>query len=229
MIIDTAGNAAAQIVHLQADAITTVIRYLTSNLHLGELGATAPVRALGVTLPALKGSSKLVTSAEAKALGAAGIRLGLVFENGGGSPGYNDINAAHGKSDATFALNYLPSLGAPSGTCVYFACDNDFSSSQIQGLVLPYFDAIGAMFAGTGYMAGVYGSGAVCDAVCAEHMADYAWLSGSLDWTNSRIYLASRPRELVLVQDEMDTTLANLDVDTDYAFGPFGDFLAEVK
>ena len=105
MIIDTAEDTAAQIVHLQADGVTTVMRYLTSTLGLRKVGATDHVRTLGLTVSALKGSSKLVTPAEAKALAAAGIRLGLVFENGGGSPGYNDINAAQGASDAAFCLS----------------------------------------------------------------------------------------------------------------------------
>lgn len=225
MIIDTAQNAAAQIVHLQADGVTTVMRYLTSNLRLGEAGAVAPVRALGKLLTALKGSSKLVTAGEVKALGDAGIRVGLVFENGGGSPGYNDITAAHGTSDATFSLGYLPNIGAPAGTCLFFACDNDFSASAINILVLPYFEAIAKVFAGSNYLVGVYGSGLVCRTVCGEGLAASAWLSGSMGWTESRSYLASKPKELVLVQDKMDVTVAGLDVDTDINIGEFGDFL----
>lgn len=227
VIIDTAQNAAAEIVHLQADNIATVMRYLTSNLRLTLAEAVAPVRSLGLTLTARQGSSKLVTPAEAKALGTAGIRLGLVFENGGGSPGYNDINAVHGLSDASFALNYLPQIGAPTdGTvCVFFACDNDFTAAQIQQLVLPYFGEIATKFSPAPYIVGVYGSGAVCNAVCAKGFARYAWLSGSLGWTDSRTYLASKPKELVLVQHDMNTKLANLGCDTDYALAPFGDFL----
>ena len=204
-IIDTPDNTTGQIIHLQADKVTDVIRYLTT----------------------ARGSAKLVTAAEARALGAAGIRLGLVFEVYGGADGVNDIDAADGTIDAQFCLDYLPTIGAPmDGTvCVYFACDTDFSRADIQSKVLPYFAAVKKTFAENPVLVGVYGSGAVCRAVCSAGSAKYAWLSGSMGWTNSKAYLAARPPELVLVQDEMDTRLANMDVDTNYALGPFGSFL----
>ena len=63
-------------------------------------------------------------------------------------------------------------------------------------------------------------------AVVGGGFADLSWLSGSTGWTGSKDYLAARPSALVLVQDVEDTKLANMDVDTDYALGPFGDFLS---
>ena len=206
MIIDTADNCTNQIVHLLADNVTTVIRYLTSS----------------------PGSFKLVSVAEAEALGKAGIRLGLVFENGGGSPGYNDINAACGESDASFCLTYVPRLGIPAdGTvCIFFAIDNDMNTVQINQLVLPYFRAIRQVFAPlNNFLLGVYGSGAVCAACVAAGVVDRTWLSGSMGWTGSRAYLAAAPKELVLFQQVEDTRLANMDVDTDVAYGVLGDFL----
>lgn len=206
MIIDTADDCKNQIIHLQADSVTTVIRYLTS----------------------VPGSFKLVSVAEAEALGAAGIRLGLVFENGGGSPGYNDINAACGESDASFCLTYAPRLGIPAdGTvCIFFAIDNDMSTAQINQLVLPYFRAIRQVFAPlNNFLLGVYGSGAVCAACVAAGVVDRTWLSGSMGWTGSLAYLTAAPKELVLVQQREDARLANMDVDTDTALGVIGDFL----
>jgi hypothetical protein len=205
MIIDTPDNVTAQIAHLQADQVTTVIRYLTTS----------------------RGSSKLVTPAEAKVLTAAGIRLGLVFEVYGGADNVDDIDAKDGVIDAQFCLQYVPTLGAPTdGTVViFFACDTDFSAARIQSMVLPYFAAIATELKDSGYRIGVYGSGAVCKAVCAAGYASAAWLSGSMGWTGSRDYLAAKPPELVLVQQRMDTRIANLDADTNEALGPIGDFL----
>ena len=74
------------------------------------------------------------------------------------------------------------------------------------------------------YKIGVYGSGAVCAALKAAGLIDYAWLSESTGWTGSKAYLIARPPELVLVQTE-ETTLANMDVDLNIALAPFGDFL----
>ncbi len=205
MIIDTPNDTTRQVPHLLADGVTTVMRYLTLN----------------------KSSPKLVTPAEARTLAAASIRLGLVYEVYGGSLGHNDISRSDGLTAAQFCLEYVPTLGAPTdGTvCIFFACDRDFPASQIKSMVLPYFGAIADELDGAGYLVGVYGSGAVCGAVRSAATADYAWLSGSLGWTGSRAYLAARPEEMRLVQDKMDTRLANMDVDTDIAMGEFGDFL----
>jgi Domain of unknown function (DUF1906) len=204
-IIDTAENTTPQIVHLKADGIFTAIRYLSS----------------------IKGSSKLITPAEAVALGNAGIRLGLVFENGGGSPGYDDINEKQGAIDGAFVVGYVDAVGGMNdgSVCVYFACDNDFSAAAVQISVLPYFKAVAAEFVNSGYLVGVYGSGSVCGSVIANGYAAYAWLSGSKDWRGSKNYLAAKPKELRLVQDQEGVRLANMNVDTNYALGPFGDFM----
>lgn len=203
-IIDTADDCTDQIVHLKADGVTTVIRYLTTN--------TA--------------SPKLVSPSEARILAAAGIRLCLVFETGGGAPGQAPLTAAQGQIDGTFAARYAPTVGAPAGACIYFAADNDFSATQIDNEVLPYFGSVYQAIKASGFLVGAYGSGAVCTAVVGGGFADLSWLSGSTGWTGSKDYLAARPSALVLVQDVEDTKLANMDVDTDYALGPFGDFLS---
>ena len=212
-IIDTPDDVEDQIAHLRANGTKTVIRYLTST----------------------RGSPKLIGPVEARKLAAAGIRVAVVYEVYGGADGVADIDAAHGAADAAFCLKYLPTIGAPDdgSVIVFFACDTDFSASDIKKKVLPYFDAIYDAFASAGhpdlagdpYRVGVYGSGAVCEAVCAAVPGSRAFLSGSMGWTDSRAYLARRPKELVLVQDEMDVRLANVDADTDYAMGAIGDFL----
>lgn len=209
MILDTPDCTTRQIAHLQADEVTDVLRYLTTSI----------------------GSSKLVTPAEAHALGAASIRLGLVFEVYGGADGVNDIDATDGLLDAEFCLKYVPTLGAPTdgSVCIYFACDTDFTASHIQSMVLPYFEALSSKLAGSGYMVGVYGSGFVCRSVCAAGYAVRSWLSGSMGWTGSKEYLAAMPKELALVQQTMDIKIANLDADVDRAVGPsIGTFLPTV-
>jgi len=204
VIIDTPDPAADQIAHLLADNVTDIGRYLTTST----------------------GASKLLQPQEARALGASGIKVFTVFEVYGGADGVDDINGGYGAIDGYFAKNYMPKIGAPAdGTaCVYFACDTDFSAAAIQNKVRPYFAAIAKEMQGSGYLVGVYGSGAVCRAVCADGTAQYAWLSGSVGWTDSREYLAAKPSELRLVQQRMDTKIANLDADTDIALGPFGSF-----
>lgn len=203
-IIDTPQITSSQIVHLQADGIKTVIRYLS------------PINPHG---------TKCVQPAEAKALAAAGIRLALVNE-GWGDFAHGGISAGAGQRDGAFCAAYAPTVGAPIRACIFFAVDVDPSMAQINKLVLPYFTAIKAAFAGSGYRIGVYGSGNTCDMVIANGLADLAWLSCSMGWGGSRAYLAAKPPQLVLVQ-HTPTTLANLDVDPNDALGDFGDFIPQ--
>lgn len=137
---DTAENTTPQIVHIVADNMDGTIRYLTE--------ATA--------------EEKCIKIAEAKALGAAGLRLGFVFEAGGGAPNQTPLSAVAGAKDAAFVLQYLGAFGVPNGLCIFFAADNDFNASQIQTEVIPYYRAIATVFSPSPYKVGAYGSGAVC-------------------------------------------------------------------
>jgi hypothetical protein len=199
-IIDTNQVTTRQIVHLQADAVGTVIRYLS------------PINPKG---------SKCVQEPEARALAAAGIRLGLVNE-GWGDFAHGGISAGAGFRDGNFCAEYAPSVGAPPNACIYFAVDVDANLAEINKLVLPYFSAIQDRI-GT-FKVGVYGSGAVCGAVIEHGLAELAWLSCSMGWADSRQYLATKPQELALVQ-HLPTTLANMDCDPDDGLRDFGDFL----
>ena len=202
MIIDTADDTTANIPHLVADNVVSVIRYLTTSIN----------------------STKLIKLPEARALGAAGIRIGLVFEVYGGADNVPDIDAPDGAADAAFCLKYAPTLGANNTSAIFFAIDFDADEDQVTREVLPYFQAIYAAV-GNAFYVGVYGSGAVCAAVIAAGYADLAWLSGSMGWRGSRAYLAAKPKELVLVQTQIDVTLANMNVDINEALNDFGDFL----
>jgi len=202
MVLDTAQNTTSQIEHLLANGATSVLRYLD------PLGSSAP---------------KVVKPAEARALGAAGIRLGLVSE-GWGNFAHGAISAMAGERDARNALVNVPLLGTSGAATVYFAVDCDAGLAAIEKLVLPYFASISAAFAGSALSVGVYGSGNVCDLVIANGLATRAWLAGAMGWSGSRAYLAARPSELVLVQ-HAPSRLANMDVDLNDVLGDFGDFL----
>ena len=204
-VIDTPQVTTNQIVHLQADGIKTVIRYLSAINPTG---------------------SKCVQPAEAKALATAGIKLGLVNE-GWGDFAHGGISAGAGERDGAFCAKYAPTVGAPKGACIFAAVDVDATLAQINKLVVPYFTAFRNSLAAAGFRVGVYGSGDVCDFITTSGLADLAWLSCSMGWGGSKAYLAAKPPPLVLVQST-PTILANMSCDPDEALGDFGDFLPQL-
>lgn len=199
-IIDTNIDSTRSLAAFKATGIATVIRYLD------PIGPSNP---------------KCVKAAEARAIAAAGLRLGLVSE-GWGDFAHGGISAGAGQRDGEWCAQYAPSVGAPKHACIYFAVDVDANAGQIAKFVIPYFQAVRAAFAGSGYRVGVYGSGAVCDTVMAADLADLSWLSCSTGWSGSKAYLASNKWAL---RQHPPQRIAGLDTDPDDANGDFGDFV----
>lgn len=130
-------------------------------------------------------------AAEAKALSGRGLDIVTVWESFGRNPAYFSYGA--GFADAIDAYRQAQALGQPAGSAIYFAVDYDASTHDIIGRVNPYFRGIAAGFlvAGEGepqYRVGVYGSGAVCEAIKTSGLAQFAWLSMSPGWSGSRVY-----------------------------------------
>jgi hypothetical protein len=198
LIIDTADDPRPKLAALKAAGIRTIIGYLSS---INPTGA------------------KCWTPARMRALAAAGLRAGLVHEGWGGVDG-RGISAADGARDGRYCRTAGIALGAPRGTCVYFACDWDFTPAQIAASVIPYFKAIRAEFADGFYRVGVYGSGAVCAAVIGAGLADLSWIAQSRGWLGYSAWLARAD-----MRQGPETRIAGLDVDTDTAQGDIGDFV----
>jgi len=202
MIIDTNVETTPHLPALKTAGIKTVIRYLSPINPSGE---------------------KCVKPAEAQAIATAGLRLALVCE-GWGDFAHGAISAGAGERDGEWCARYAATVGAPDNAAVYFAVDTDASASQIKKLVLPYFTSIDAAFKSLApnLRCGVYGSGAVCEAVMAAQLADLPWLSCSLGWSGSRTYLASNKWAL---HQHVPATIAGIDCEPDDAGGDFGDFV----
>lgn len=200
-IIDTNIETTAHLAALKAAGVATIIRYLD------PIGPSNP---------------KCIKPAEAHAIAAAGLRLGLVNE-GWGDFAHGGISAGAGERDGDWCAQYMASMGAPNGACIYFAVDVDASAAQIRKLVIPYFSAIDAALKARAakYRVGVYGSGDVCAAVMAARLADLSWLSCSTGWSGSRAYLAANKWAL---RQHVPATIAGIDCDPDDANGDFGDF-----
>jgi hypothetical protein len=198
-VIDTPNNTASNLTRLKANGVTGIIRY-------NDRFSTW----------------KQIKPAEARAIAAAGLELGLVYEHtatpSGDSLGYDD---------AAYCKAISASLGMPHGAGVYFAVDYDPSQSVVRNNILPYFRGIQRAFNGTGFRVGVYGSGLTCRLLKEAHLVELTWPTCSRGFTESRAYVASRAWDIWQV--ECDATLAGLDVDLNAVntihwgqFTPFG-------
>lgn len=150
--------------------------------HLSALKAAGVETIFGYLNP-LGSNEKALTPTRARAIRDAGLRLGLVSE-GWGDFAHNGISAAAGKRDAVHALRVAPDLGVTDGAVIYFAVDVDATWGQIISLVIPYFKAIKDNAAGC--RIGVYGSGAVCETLLLQQLAEKAWISCSSGWLRTR-------------------------------------------
>jgi glycoside hydrolase-like protein len=200
-ILDTNVDTTLHLTVLKAAGIKSVIRYLSPINPSGE---------------------KCIKPPEAHAIAAAELRLALVCE-GWGDFAHGAISAGAGERDGEFCARYATTVGAPDNAAVYFAIDVDANAAQIKKLVLPYFASIDAAFKALApnLRCGVYGSGAVCEAVMAAQLADFPWLSCSLGWSGSRAYFSSNKWAL---RQHVPATIAGIDCDPDDANGDFGDF-----
>lgn len=127
---------------------------------------------------------------EAQGLSSLGLKIVAVWESHSRHPTY--FSYSSGYNDAVTAYRQARAIGQPAGSAIYFAVDFDARKRALEGID-QYFRGIAAGFAAASggnaeYRVGVYGSGAVCDAVKLAGLAQYAWLSNSIAWAGSLGY-----------------------------------------
>lgn len=137
-------------------------------------------------------AEKRLTVAEAQALSAAGLEIGVVYEDAPTNATYFSWNRGH--QDGVNAYNAARTLAQPIGTCIYFAVDYDASSSDITGPITQYFQGVsqGMNDANQGlseYMVGVYGSGSTCSGLLSScPFIAKTWLAESKGWSGSKTF-----------------------------------------
>jgi Rv2525c-like, glycoside hydrolase-like domain len=196
LIIDTADTTTEKLTQLKNRGVTAIIRY--------------DHRAAN--------SFKQIHPAEARAIAAAGMQLGIVYEGPGATPSY--FTKAHGVADASYSLQQAPLRGQPKGSAVYFAVDFDPTKTQIDDLIVPYFGGVEQVFAGEGYRVGAY-----CSGLCADRLRGIwpdmlIWLTCSLGFAGTRQALKDGDFDLFQgtfnpLAHGCDKTLAGLSVDFD--------------
>lgn len=209
-IIDVSYPCDRYAVGLRSAGVETVIRYYSRD--------SAP------------NAAKRLDSAEAHALAAAGLRLCIVLEPKRG----NDITYfAHdvGVLDGTYARMYAHhTIGQPGGSAIYFGIDTDADprKDEIRRHVVPYFEGIAQAFRQStvepDYRPGVYGSGAVCQALLDAGLVEMTWLAQSVRWTGYDPFLSSGRWNML---QAMPAVVAQVKCDPDTAGDgkEIGDFL----
>ncbi len=132
-----------------------------------------------------------LTAAEAQRLSSLGVKIVAVWEWHSHDPAY--FSYASGYSDAIGAYTQAKAVGQPAGSAIYFAVDYNAPSSDISGAIDQYFRGVAAGLAAAGngrseYKIGVYGSGAVCEAMRRAGLAQYTWLTNSTSWAGTLNY-----------------------------------------
>lgn len=109
--------------------------------------------------------AKIIKPAEAAALAAAGLKIGVVFQNArSGRLSY--FKRSTGKLDGAYAYQYARQMRQPAGSGIYFGVDCDPEPGQLPGLLPGYFNGVLEGFNSASnnqpiYDIGIYGSGLV--------------------------------------------------------------------
>ena len=194
LIIDTTDNVSNYIARYMSNGVAAFIRY----------DARPP-----------GGAWKRLQPDEAKAIGDAGLELGVVYETAGNHDDY--FSYSMGKADAEYTRFRAASRGQPDGSCVYFAVDYDAGQSALLHRIIPYFRAINEAFGGAGpkLKIGAYASGYVCSTLKRLELIDYCWVTCSLGFNGSRA--AVEGGDYDLWQQHCDSKLIGRDADFNLA------------
>jgi Rv2525c-like, glycoside hydrolase-like domain/Putative peptidoglycan binding domain len=185
-ILDTNRNTVGHLTRLKRLGVKTIIRYIAAGLTRNE---------------------KVVKPGEASAIGAAGMKLGLVYEIGGKPNG-----TYVGRRDGDFALQYAKTVGAPRDAVIWYAVDYDATASQMPGIMAAFAafkDSLGGY-----YRVGAYASGFVCDRLYGAGLISHRWLTMSMGFNGTRAAYAAGRWELLQRLEKMQ---AGLDTDPDVA------------
>lgn len=129
-----------------------------------------------------------LSPSEARRLSALGLKIVAVWEPHVPRPAH--FSYSSGYTDAVAAYDQARAVGQPAGSAIYFAVD--FDARRLTPIE-QYFIGVNAGLAAAsggreGYEVGVYGSGAVCQAVKQAGLARYSWLSNAPGWAGALSY-----------------------------------------
>jgi Domain of unknown function (DUF1906) len=171
-IIDVASDISEFAIPLAAVGVKTVIRYY-NNRNTSQH------------------PSKCLVRAELRDLHAAGLSVGVVFQQRGGQGGHiEDLDSRNGVRDANRALALAADLGQPEGSAIYFGVDHDYFRRSELDRITPYFEKVKEALSGR-YRVGVYSSGTVAKRMKSRGLIDLTWLAGATGWSGTEDALRS--------------------------------------
>jgi hypothetical protein len=165
-------------------------------------------------------AAKNLSLGEARALSAAGLLIGAVWETAGTHASF--FNRAQGVADGGAAFRMAQvTIGQPSGSAIYFAVDYDATGADIDGPVSDYFAGVKMAFAAAAdglspYAVGVYGSGLCCDTLIDKQLATLGWLSQSSGFAGSKAYAEGARYNLI----QQLPAQASVDPGSELSFDP---------
>ena len=127
----------------------------------------------------LSGNSKRTSATELGAIGNAGLKRVVVYQNLHNA--YSKFSETIAASDASDAISQAKSAGQTSGA-IYFAVDYDATESEIDGNIKAHFKKLSSMVSVAGYAVGVYGSSLTCKKLKEAGLVTYTWLAMSTGW-----------------------------------------------
>lgn len=141
--------------------------------------AVSGMKAIGLYYFAHSGVKTLLTRSVAETVAAHGLSLWSVYENGQpvDAP-YFTVQTAN--LDAHTANARAVAAGQPADTPLYCAVDYDTDPSDLPAITAYFTEfrrVLGVL--GSGYHAGVYGSGLVCRHLSELGLISHTWLSQS--------------------------------------------------
>jgi hypothetical protein len=208
MIIDTNSRATPHLACLRQNGVDTIIRYYCRRTSQSE---------------------KRLTPDEAAAIIRAGIKLAVVYQGAGNSAA--SFSQTNGTQDASHARDYAShQIGQPRGSAIYFAVDYDATAGDVRSSIIPYFTAVRQAFATASgepeYQIGVYGSGAVCQALLDARLVSLTWVSQSRGFRGTADFVASGRWNL---KQGRESNLCGMSIDSNEAnprlpqFGAFSE------
>ncbi|MGI9416034.1 MAG: glycoside hydrolase domain-containing protein [Hyphomicrobiales bacterium] len=199
IIMDTPWSCARKARELKAAGVDVIIRYYNhrNSKQLPE---------------------KRLSRSEAEAITAAGMRLGVVFQQRQNKLRDFTFDKGRAAGERAFALAAQDIL-QPFGSAIYFGVDWDFFRTSELKQVAGFFEGVRAAFqtasaGGQSYRVGAYGSGTVLSHLGSKGLAELFWLSQSTGWSG---YKAFRKSDRWHLLQGPVTSIEGIDCDTNRA------------